>query len=80
MTQITDLKGHGYPRTLCGISSIVGDLPWHYGTEDVNIAYPADPDAIAAHLPEPLALVAERRRDMQAREAAGHPARFAARF
>jgi len=54
MTKITDLKGYSYPLTPRGISSIVGDLPWHYGTEYVHIAYRADPDAIAAYLPEPL--------------------------
>jgi acetoacetate decarboxylase len=38
-----------------GVSSVVGDLPWHYATEYLTIAYRTDPAAIAAYLPEPLA-------------------------
>ena len=53
MTKITDLKGFAYPSPR-GISSVVGDLPWHFGTEHLCIAYRTDPKAIAAYLPEPL--------------------------
>ncbi len=48
------LKGYSYPLTPGGRSSIVGDFPWHYGTEYLNILYRANPDAIAAYLPYPL--------------------------
>jgi hypothetical protein len=55
MTTINDLRGFCYPLTPGGVSSLVGDLPWHYATEYVTIAYRTDPAAIAAYLPEPLA-------------------------
>jgi acetoacetate decarboxylase len=54
MTQISDLRGYSYPLTPKGTSSVVGDLPWHYGTENLNFLYKTDPDAVAAYLPEPL--------------------------
>jgi len=54
MTKITDLKGFCYPLTPNGKSSLVGNFPWHYGTEYLNIAYRTDPDEIAKWLPEPL--------------------------
>jgi acetoacetate decarboxylase len=55
MTTIKDLRGFSYPLTPGGVSSLVGDLPWHYATEYLTIAYRTDPAAIAAYLPEPLA-------------------------
>jgi Acetoacetate decarboxylase (ADC) len=55
MTTVKDLSGFCYPLTPRGVSSLVGDLPWHYATEYLTIAYRADPGAIAAYLPEPLA-------------------------
>jgi Acetoacetate decarboxylase (ADC) len=55
MTTIKDLRGFCYPLTPVGLSSLVGDLPWHYATEYLTIAYRIDPAAIAAYLPEPLA-------------------------
>ncbi len=54
MTTINDLKGFCYPLTPGGVSSLVGDMPWHYATEYLNIAYRTDRAAIAAYLPEPL--------------------------
>lgn len=48
------LKGYSYPLTPGGMSSIVGDPPWHYGTEYLNILYRTDPDALASYLPWPL--------------------------
>ncbi len=54
MTLISGLKGFSYPLTPNGISSVVGDLPWHYGTENLNIVYKTNPAAVAAYLPEPL--------------------------
>ncbi|MDO9508195.1 MAG: acetoacetate decarboxylase family protein [Thermovirgaceae bacterium] len=48
------IKGYSYPLTPGGKSSIVGDFPWHYGTEYLNILYRTDPEAIAAYLPYPL--------------------------
>lgn len=53
MTTIDDLKGFSYP-TPEGKSRVVGDLPWHFGTEHLCIAYRTDPAAVAAYLPEPL--------------------------
>lgn len=53
MTKPDQLKGYAYPSPK-GISSLVGDLPWHYGTEHLDIVFTADPDAIASFLPEPL--------------------------
>jgi acetoacetate decarboxylase len=55
MTTINDLRGFCYPLTPGGVSSLVGDLPWHYATEYLTIAYRTDPAAITAYLPEPLA-------------------------
>jgi hypothetical protein len=55
MTTINDIRGSCYPLTPGGVSSLVGDLPWHYATEYLTIAYRTDPAAIAAYLPEPLA-------------------------
>jgi len=54
MAKIGDLKGFSYPLTPKGVSSVVGDLPWHFGTEFLNVVYKTDPNAIAAYLPEPL--------------------------
>jgi Acetoacetate decarboxylase len=54
MTTINDLKGFCYPLTPKGLSSLVGEMPWHYGTEYISIAYRTDPEAIAAYLPKPL--------------------------
>lgn len=54
MTNISDLKGFSYPLTPGGTSSVVGDLPWHFATEHLNIVYRTDPVAIAAYLPDPL--------------------------
>jgi acetoacetate decarboxylase len=54
MTHISDLKGFSYPLTPGGTSSVVGDLPWTFATEFLNIVYRTDPDSIAAYLPQPL--------------------------
>ena len=53
MPTIDDLKGFAYP-TPQGKASVVGDLPWHFGTEHLCVAYRTDPKALAAYLPEPL--------------------------
>ena len=65
MTTINDLRGFCYPLTPGGVLSLVGDLPWHYATEYLTIAYRTDPAAITAYLPEPLApgLEPDLRRD-----------------
>jgi acetoacetate decarboxylase len=54
MAKVEDMKGYSYPLTPKGISSVVGDLPWHYGTEFLNVLYRSDPAAIAAYIPEPM--------------------------
>jgi hypothetical protein len=38
ITTLDDFKGFCYPLTPGGISSLVGELPWHYATEYLNIA------------------------------------------
>jgi acetoacetate decarboxylase len=53
MTKIHDLDGFSYP-TPEGTSAVVGDLPWHFGTENLNIVYRTDPDVVASYLPDPL--------------------------
>jgi len=53
MTKIGDLKGYAYP-TPTGISSVIGNLPWHFGTEHLGLIYKTDPDIVASYLPEPL--------------------------
>ena len=54
MVKINDLRGCFYPLTPKGISCLVGDLPWHYGTDYTNVLYRADPDEVKQYLPEPL--------------------------
>lgn len=54
MAKINDLKGFCYPLTPEGKSSVIGNFPWHYGTEYLVISYKADADEIAKWLPEPL--------------------------
>ena len=54
MAKIDELKGYCYPLTPEGKASLLGDMPWHYGTEYLNIAYKTDPEAIAKWIPEPL--------------------------
>lgn len=56
MAKIGDLKGFCYPLSPEGKSSLLGDFPWHYGTEYLNIAYKVDPDEVKKWLPEPLEL------------------------
>ena len=59
MAKITDLKGFCYPLSPEVKCSLLGNYPWHYGTEYLNIAYHADPDALAKWIPEPLTLSKE---------------------
>jgi acetoacetate decarboxylase len=54
MPKIENMKGFAYP-TPEGKASVVGGLPWHFGTEHLCVAYRTDPKALAAYLPEPLA-------------------------
>jgi len=56
MAKITDLKGFCYPLSPEGKCSLLGNPPWHYGTEYLNFVYRTDPDMIAKWLPEPLEL------------------------
>ena len=53
MAKITDLKGFAYPSPM-GVAGVVGDLPWHFGTEHLGVVYRSDPEVIASYLPEPL--------------------------
>lgn len=59
MAKITDLKGFCYPLSPEGTCSLLGNFPWHYGTEYLNIAYRTDPDVLAKWIPEPLTLSKE---------------------
>ena len=54
MTKIEELKGCFYPLSPKGVSCLVGNLPWYYGTEYTNILFRADPVEVAKYLPEPL--------------------------
>lgn len=54
MAKITDLKGYCYPLTPNGTSSMLGNFPWHYGTEYLNILYRTDANELAKWIPEPL--------------------------
>jgi Acetoacetate decarboxylase len=56
MAEMKDLKGFCYPLTPKGDASLLGDFPWHYGTEYLNIAYRLDPARLEAWLPRPLGL------------------------
>lgn len=56
MAKIEELKGFCYPLSPEGKCSLLGNPPWHYGTEYLNIAYRVDPDAVAKWLPEPVEL------------------------
>ncbi len=56
MAEMKDLKGFCYPLTPTGKSALLGNFPWHYGTEYMNVAYRTDPEKIEAWLPKPLEL------------------------
>jgi acetoacetate decarboxylase len=53
------LRGYSLPLSPGGSASLVPTPPWHYAGEFLVIEYWADPDAVAALLPEPLAPYAE---------------------
>ena len=53
MSTISDFKGFSYPSPT-GVSSVVGNMPWHFATEHLCISYESDPEAVAKYLPEPL--------------------------
>ncbi len=53
MIKINDLKGFSYPSP-DGVSAVVGDLPWHFATERICVAYRSDAAAVARYLPAPL--------------------------
>ncbi len=55
MGNIKTMKGFAYPTPL-GVSSVVGDFPWHFGTEHLSIVYRTDPLIVESYLPEPLKL------------------------
>ena len=56
MAGLSKLKGYSYPLTPEGRSSIVGNFPWHYGTEYLNILYRVDPDEVRKWLPDGVEL------------------------
>jgi acetoacetate decarboxylase len=49
---VADLKGFLQPRSPEGRASIVPEPPWHYSGDVLTIEYRADPDRVAALLPE----------------------------
>lgn len=48
------LQGYSIPRTPAGRSSLAPRPPWHYAGEALAIEFEADPQALAAHLPDGL--------------------------
>jgi acetoacetate decarboxylase len=56
MNCVKNLKGFSYPLTPEGRSSIVGDFPWYYGTEYVNMLYRVNPDHVKKWLPDHVEL------------------------
>lgn len=56
MAKIDELKGFCFPLSPEGKASLLGNPPWHYGTEYLNILFRVDPDAVKKWLPEPLTL------------------------
>ena len=56
MAEMKDLKSFCYPLSPTGKSALLGNFPWHYGTEYLNVAYRTDPAKIEAWLPKPLEL------------------------
>lgn len=56
MSNFDKIKSFCYPLTPTGKSALLGDFPWHYGTEYLNIVYRTDPKKIEAWLPKPLEL------------------------
>jgi acetoacetate decarboxylase len=59
MTEMDDLKGWYFPLTPKGIVYLVGDIPWHYGIEDLTILYRTKLGTIAEYLPAPLEPVSD---------------------
>mgnify|MGYP001277048991 FL=1 len=56
MAKINELKGFCYPLSPEGKCSLLGNPPWHYGTEYLNIVYKVDPNEVEKWLPEPVTL------------------------
>ena len=60
MPTISDFKGFSYPSPT-GVSSIVGNMPWHFATEHLCISYESNPEAVATvsytHLTLPTILL-----------------------
>ena len=48
------LKGYTTPRTPRGTSSLAPAPPWHYVSTTVAVEFDADPDRVAAFLPQGL--------------------------
>ncbi|HEY3713460.1 MAG TPA: acetoacetate decarboxylase family protein [Jatrophihabitantaceae bacterium] len=48
------LQGWSLPLSPCGRASLVPRPPWHFSGDAIGIDFRADPDAVAAVLPEPL--------------------------
>jgi acetoacetate decarboxylase len=51
---VSPLRGYSVPRTPEGHSSLVPAPPWHYVGDFLVLEYWADPDAVAAFLPDGL--------------------------
>lgn len=56
MAEWKEIKSFCYPLTPTGKSALLGNFPWHYGTEYINIAYRLDPAKLESWLPRPLEL------------------------
>lgn len=53
------MPGFLFPRTSAGRSSLLPPPPWHYSGEMLTVEYRADPERVAALLPEGVELAAE---------------------
>ena len=50
-------EGLSFPRTATGRSSILPPLPWHYSGDLLTVEYRTDPSAVAALLPDDVAVL-----------------------
>lgn len=56
---MSKLKGFFYPRSVSGQATVLPPPPWYYAGDLLTVEFRADPKAVAALLPAPLAPAAE---------------------
>ena len=59
MTGVHTPQGFFYPRTATGRAGLLPPPPWYYSGDLLTVEYRTDPAAVAALLPEPLAVADE---------------------